>query len=589
VRGNGGYVVGPGCHTEASANGKTVSGSYVICNDKEIMVAPDWLMARLTSAREKAAHAHVPLVELDLPQAIEQAHAFLMARAPAIEGHGGDNHTYVTIQHLKDFGLSEEKVLELLEAEIIPTARGQVCWNDLCDPPWTPDALETKVRNAYRYGKERPGARASLMALYAGELGVNANDDVAPARETACRLAINSKTGKPYKDFPNTLLATRHMPAKPELDEFNQRVVFRGPLPWPEKYGRVLDDGLVRVIRLHFLSAYGLDTTKEHVSEAVMTIAGLNRFHPVREYLHGLCWDGRARIDTMLIDFCGVEDTAYARAVARKFIVGAVARVMNPGCKFDSVLTLEGHQGAGKSTFARILASDEFFTDNVSGDLGHADAAQSLQGRWIVELAELDGLRRSEATTVKAFLSRTVDRARFAYERHAADYPRQCVFIATTNEGGFLRDPTGNRRYWPVKVGHVRLDDLRATRDQLWAEAMTAYQAGESLTLPEELWPAAAAQQNERYAPDPWEETINAYLNGEPPHHPLRDRVHSSELLTRALGKLTAQQGTADSSRLKNLMTHRLGWEYRASLRVNGAVSSGYVRGQEKEMRDEQA
>ena len=206
-------------------------------------------------------------------------------------------------------------------------------------------------------------------------------------------------------------------------------------------------------------------------------------------------------------------------------------------------------------------------------------------------MAELDSLSRGQLTTVKAFLSRTTDRARFAYERHAADYPRQCVFIATTNEGAFLRDPTGNRRFWPVTVGQICLEELQAVRDQLWAEAMVAIQAGESLELPKELWPEAAAQQEERYAADPWEDIILTYVNGLTVGGRSRDRVHSSELLTLAVGVIPAQQNQNHSSRLKNLMTKRLGWEYRRQLRVSGRLSSGYVRGSEskKENDNEQA
>jgi predicted P-loop ATPase len=365
----------------------------------------------------------------------------------------------------------------------------------------------------------------------------------------------------------------------PEWDDFNHRAIFRCALPWAKESGRVLDDELIREVRFHFLCTYGFETTKEHVSDAILTLAGQHRFHPVRDYLDSLVWDGHERLDAWLIDLCGVEDTPYSRAVGRKFLVAAVARAFRPGCKFDSVLTLQGAQGAGKSTLARILASDDFFTDNISGDLGQADVVQSLQGRWIVELAELDGLRRSDVPTVKAFLSRTADRARFAYERHAADYPRQCVFIATTNEDAFLRDSTGNRRFWPVKVGRVRLEALRESRNQLWAEAVAAFRAGESLPLPEELWPEASAQQEERHAPDPWEDILRAYVDGsESSAGARRDRVHVSSLLWDALNIPRAQQRQDHSSRVKTLMTQRLGWVFKRQVRIGEKNNMGFMR-----------
>lgn len=430
-------------------------------------------------------------------------------------------------------------------------------------------------------GAPRNGSRAFKLGTFiwlARKNGYVPATVLAPLPEQP-QFILNPKTGRPYRTFENTLIAARHMSVMPEWDEFNHRAIFRGPLPWATEGARVLDDELIREARFYFIRNFGFETTKEHVSEAILTVASQNRFHPVRDYLDSLGWDGRERLDTWLIDLCGVEDTAYARAVGRKFLIAAVARAFRPGCKFDSVLTLQGAQGAGKSTLARIMASDEFFTDNISGDLGQADVVQSLQGRWIVELAELDGLRRSEVPTVKAFLSRTADRARFAYERHAADYPRQCVFIATTNEDAFLRDGTGNRRFWPVKVGRVRLDALSSSRDQLWAEAVAAFRTGEVLTLPEELWPEAAAEQEERHAPDPWEDILRAYVDGsESPSGVRRDRVHASSLLWDALNIPRAQQRQDHSSRMKMLMTQRLGWVFRRQLRIGDKNSMGFLR-----------
>lgn len=408
------------------------------------------------------------------------------------------------------------------------------------------------------------------------EQGVNDNREPITVRPNF----INNKSGGLAKTFPNALMAAHHMEAIPELDEFNHRVVFRGDVPWSSKYGRVFDDDLLRAIRVHFLSEYQLDMTKENVSEAVLTVAASNRFHPVREYLEKLEWDGTERIDTWLTDHFGAADTPYVRAVARKTLVGAVGRIFQPGIKFDTMLVLEGAQGIGKSTGIRMLAGDDWFCDGLPGDLTKADAVQALQGAWIIELSELEGLSRSQVTTIKAFLSRQVDRARFAYERHAKDYSRQCIFIASTNEGAYLRDPTGGRRFWPVNVTAVDFRAIESNRDQIWAEAVHAFCQGENMILPRELWADAAREQEERHNFDPWEDTLRAYLDAEAdpgPTAPL-DRVHASYLLSEALDVSKDRQTSNISSRLRGIMENRLGWEYRRSVKVGGKNNSGYVR-----------
>jgi len=190
VRGDGGYVVGPGCHTEATPDGKTVIGEYVVINDGAIRDAPDWLMSKVDAGRHRDPHAHEPLVELDLPSAIERGREFLRAWPPAIQGEGGDHHTYVTAARLKDFGLSESKVIDLLTEGFIASPGGMNSWNDLCDPPWLPNELEIKVGNVFRYGKEPPGSRARLMDMVDRSEWTNAtNDDDEAGPLSAAALA----------------------------------------------------------------------------------------------------------------------------------------------------------------------------------------------------------------------------------------------------------------------------------------------------------------------------------------------------------------------------------------------------------------
>lgn len=443
--------------------------------------------------------------------------------------------------------------------------------------PVTVRTIDTLAR---AHGYQGPSSHSASDQF--GDLSVPGGDGGAalPAQKPEDLFVRNPSTGALSKTFPNALIAAKHMGAVPELDEFNHRVVFRGDVPWSEKYGRVLDDDLIRAIRVHFLSRWGLDVAKDHVSEAVLTVAASHRFHPVREYLNSLTWDGARRIDSWLIDHFGAPDTPYVRAVGRKTLTGAVDRALHPGCKFDNMLVLQGPQGIGKSTAIRKLASDTWFSDSLPGDLNKPDTVQALQGAWIIEMSELAGLSRSQVTTINAFISRQVDRARFAYDRLTKDYPRQCIFIGSTNESAYLRDPTGARRFWPVTVTRADTAAIVENRDQLWAESVAALRDGESAVLPRELWADAAVEQEERHAEDPWADELRTYLDGkgEPgPREPL-DRVHGNTLLSAVLripkGSLTSNHAT----RLKAAMVNRLGWEYRRNLKIDGINCPGYVR-----------
>jgi predicted P-loop ATPase len=307
------------------------------------------------------------------------------------------------------------------------------------------------------------------------------------------------------------------------------------------------------------------------VFDATRMVAGANRFHPVRDYLHSLKWDGTGRIETWLIDYFGAEDTPFVRAVSRTWLLGAVARILTPGCKFDFMLILEGMQGLEKSTAFNILAAkDEWFTDNLQGDLHNKDAVQNLQGAWIVEMPELDGLNKSEVSMLKAFLSRKVDKIRVPFDKLPKEFPRQCVLAGTSNESAYLRDHTGGRRFWPVCVDEVDTNGLKEIRDQLWAEAVWYVDfIGERPELPREIWEAAAVEQEARRAIDPWEDVLRKHVAG-------MDRVQSAELM-KALEIPTQSQSSIHYRRIKLIMTEQLGWKYGQVWR-NGQNGMGYSK-----------
>ena len=322
-----------------------------------------------------------------------------------------------------------------------------------------------------------------------------------------------SMTGAAKKNIGN---AAHFIRSHPELagaiylDEFSLRIMLGKPVPWADdtpREWRDRDDTAAS----EFACTLSLDLTPTLIYPAVHMVAGENAHHPVRAYLSGLKWDGKPRVGDWLSAAFGCLSTPYTRAVGQCWLISAVVRVMKPACQADYVLILEGAQGIGKSSVLRALGGD-WFTDEL-GDMRGKDAKETIQGKWIIELGELDSLSRSEVTHVKAFISRTVDRFRPAYGRASQDYKRQCVFAGTTNETGYLQDTTGNRRFWPVACEWADVEAVKRDRDQLWAEAVHQYRAGAQWWITDRAVLAEAeAEQEQRRAPDVLEERISEWV-----------------------------------------------------------------------------
>lgn len=257
--------------------------------------------------------------------------------------------------------------------------------------------------------------------------------------------------------------------------------------------------------------------SKNFLRDCLEVIALRREVHPVRDYFAALNWDGIDRLNMWLTAYLKAEDNLYTAAVGAKTLIAAVRRIIQPGTKFDQMLILEGEQGTGKSSAAKILAIKEvWFTDCVSLMLDTKRLMEQTEGKVIVEVAELKGMKKGEIDHVKVMLSCTRDRARKAYGRYPEEVSRQFILIGTTNteKGGecsYLKDPTGNRRFWPVRTGKIDLERLEHDRDQLWAEAVAREAAGESIELPRELWEVAQREQEARMERDPWlDELANA-------------------------------------------------------------------------------
>lgn len=310
-----------------------------------------------------------------------------------------------------------------------------------------------------------------------------------------------SDTGRPKKTMDNIIRILNCDPllrGKVAYDAFSVRVLTLGALPWNGETKRRLwtdtDDA-----GLQWYMEYRFDITgKDKILNALLLSAEQNSFNEVTAYLSGLRWDGVLRLDTLFSDYLGAVDSPYLRAVSRKSLTAAVARAMTPGCKYDYVPVFIGRQGFGKSSFLEMLGKSWFSASMESFD--GKDAVEGIQGKWIIELAEMTGCNRSEENMVKQFLSRTSDFFRMPFGRRAAEYPRKCVFFGSCNEHKFLRDLTGNRRFWPVDIEQRAptkgiWKELPKELDQIWAEAVVRFKAGEPLFLPPDLEQEAAAAQ----------------------------------------------------------------------------------------------
>jgi putative DNA primase/helicase len=326
-------------------------------------------------------------------------------------------------------------------------------------------------------------------------------DDVSEALSRA-------KSGKPYN---SPLNLERVLKTDPFFGRQIRRNEFTGESEWD---GAALTDEGATFIRLAIGRTYGFTPTIGGVMEMVRYVAEGQPYHPVRDWLGALTWDGIERLDYMLETYAGAEGTPLNRELGRRFMVSAVARVFQPGCKVDTILILAGPQGAGKSTFFRTLAGAPWFSDTPI-DLRSKDAYLALRGVWLYEMAELASMRPREAETVKAFLSAQIDRFRKPYGHAMTTHRRQCVFVGTTNEHGFLKDPTGARRFWPVSSsGRMEVLALQRDREQLWAEAAAAYRNRERWWL--ELNSDLELQEVHRdfEAEDPWTEAIRKWIEG---------------------------------------------------------------------------
>ncbi|KVL84976.1 VapE domain-containing protein [Burkholderia stagnalis] len=336
-------------------------------------------------------------------------------------------------------------------------------------------------------------------------------------------------------------------------DDFAGRVVKRKAPPFPQGEAGEWTDMDDYRCTLWLSQTYGMNSVRSDiVMSAVLLVADATHFHDVREYLNGLEWDGVERVRAMPSTYLHVDDSEYVQLAFMKWMIAAVARVVEPGCKVDNVLILEGRQGWRKSTALKVLAGKQWFTDTPI-QIGNKDTYAVMAGKWIIELAELDSLNKTDSSAAKSFFATETDRFRNFYGKRATDVHRQCVFAGSVNFDAYLKDESGNRRYWPLRCGGlVDIDGIARVRDQLWAEAVHLYREGVVWHVTEAERPLFEVEQAERYEGDVYEDVIGKQLE-------YAARTTMEEILRDVL-KLDSSKWTLPEQRRIGKALKSLGW-----------------------------
>ena len=431
-----------------------------------------------------------------------------------------------------------------------------------------------------------------VKLLLAEERRVQASTEFAVEDTDWQKLLELEKNGTVKNTLRNLTLILENDPALKEIvfNQLSDSLEIKGEVPWqhPSRFWRDADDAqLISYVDSH----YGAFSARNY-EIAVTKVADDRSYHPIREYLDSLPeWDRVPRVETALIDYFGTDDNKYVRAVTRKVLCAAIKRIYEPGIKFDYILVLNGPQGIGKSTFISKLGG-EWYSDSLNlSDMNDKTAAEKLQGYWILEIGELAGMKKADIDKVKAFISRQDDKYRASFGRRVTPHPRQCIFFGTTNsENGFLRDITGNRRFWTIKApGTGKLKPWNISKDdvgQIWAETMYYVKQGEKLYLPPELESyakdeqSAAMEQDDREGlvtryldillPETWD-SMDVYARREyisDPDGPMqpkgsvrRESVSNIEIWCECLGKAKEDIKPADSYSISAIMARIRGWE----------------------------
>lgn len=529
VRGDGGYVVAPGS-THPSGVTYEEGGAWGEIEDLPIFQAA-WLGEQVQ-----------PLVN---PRSAlqERIRSYLDATPGAIQGEAGDAHTFrVACKLVRGYDLGDDEALDFLST-----------WNAKCTPPWSLAELREKISGARRYGRGAFGYLLGQQRGPAAPLNIAAVDD-GGAGNLQDLLARNDKGG--IKKTPGNLAKILRLDeswgSRLQLDEMTRDVLYDG---------RTVEETFVDRVQEQIEDRFQIAFGREDVAQKILAQAQANRIHPVREWFQRLPeWDGIERIHRVPTEILHSDGRPLHAKFLRMTLVAGVRRVFEPGCKMDTILTLVGPQGFRKSSFFRVLVSPKWFGDSPI-DIDSKDGFLVLHRRWFTELGEIDHTTSTRAAErIKAFASSAEDTFRPPFARSVAAFPRTCIIVGSTNRERFLNDPTGSRRFWPIRcLSPVDLTLLSEWSEQLWAEAMDLYSSGLEHWLSDSDEAERAAQAEEHESEDPWESKLDEALeNLIRSGGFLSDGFTMSDLMTQ-MEIPTIQQNRATSMRLAEILKNR-GW-----------------------------
>lgn len=454
---------------------------------------------------------------------------------------------------------------------------------------FTPDAKKPSHIAMERWAIQLPEVKKLALAERQADFSEMAEgfDEDPEDGDWEVGLENHHKTGLPLPTAGNIeqILSNGIWKGVLAYDAFGNTEVIRKPLPWRgrlrpnEDYEPWLGEDDDR--RDHWFNKVFKINASTTIKKAFTEVTRKNRFHPIIDYLEAQKWDGVERLERLFIDYLGAANTAYVREVTRKMLVAAVKRLYEPGCKFDYMLVLVGPQGANKSTIIQMMAR-RWFSDSLKS-FDTKEAGEHLQSAWVFEFGELAGMTKAEVDEIKQFITKRSDKYRVAYDRVVTDFPRKCVFFGSTNNWNFLKDPTGNRRFWPVVVEPERRTKSVFTHltdyevGQIWAEALIAYRNGEDLELSPEVDAEAKKIQGLHMEDDPRVGLIQEWLESEEPDEMdrpsgrTRQRVCASQIWTECLGKRKGDMRPWEAKEICDIMRRIPGWrEVKGRVRVPG-------------------